>query len=98
MAIVALFSVASAVKIESQTNSTRVPASNTLISSDAFAEAAVQARIDADSDISKEIRHHKTVDAQAHNKAWKKHFKESDFYAQYAKHNEEELKCKENCN
>ena len=68
-----------------------------MISSDAFADAAVQARVDADADIANSIKHHEAVDSQAHNKAWKKHFKESEFYKQYAKHNEEESKCKENC-
>lgn len=97
VAIMALVSTASAVKIEQHTNSTGAPASATLISSDAFANAAVQARVDADSDIANEIKHHRTVDASAHNKAWKKHFKESEFYKQYAKHNEEESRCKENC-
>lgn len=96
-AIMALLSTASAIKIEKHTKAA-APANNTLISSDAFADAAVQARIDADSDIANEIKHHQAVDAQAHNKAWKKHFKESEFYKEYAKHNEEETKCKDNCN
>lgn len=97
VAIMALLSAASAIKIEKHTNSTGAPPTSALITSDAFADAAVQARVDADSDISQEIKHHHTIDASAHNKAWKKHFKESDFYKQYAKHTEEESRCKENC-
>ena len=67
---------------------TELPDDYALINSEAFAEAAVQARIDADADISNEVRHHRTVNAAAHNKAWKKHFKGSEFYKRYAQHNE----------
>ena len=63
-----------------------VPESYAQINSDAFANAAVQARIDADADISNQVRHHHMVNAAAHNKAWKKHFKESEFYQLYAEH------------
>jgi len=57
------------------------------IGSEDFAEAAVQARIDADMDIGLEVQHHHKVSADAHNKAWKKHFKDSGFYKNYATHN-----------
>lgn len=57
----------------------------------------MQARIDADADIAREISHHHEVSGQAHNIAWKKHFKDSEFYKEYAKHNEQEAHCKEQC-
>ena len=94
LAIAALLSPSLALKI----TNTSMPPSDNLISSEAFADAAVQARIEADSDIANEIKHHRSVDASAHNKAWKKHFKESEFYKQYAKHNDEQSRCKEACN
>jgi len=60
------------------------------VSSNDFAKAAVQARIDADMDIGLEIQHHHKISADAHNKAWKKHFKDSSFYKSYAQHNTEQ--------
>ena len=101
LAIMALVSTTSAIKIAKNINSIEhagAPPTTTLITSDAFADAAVQARIDADNDISQEIKHHHTIESQAHNKSWKKHFKESDFYKQYSKHTEEEIRCKDGCN
>ena len=32
------------------------------------------------------------VDSASHNKAWKKHFKSSEFYKKYAQHNEQHEK------
>lgn len=75
----------------------KLPADYAQINSEAFADAAVQARIDADSDIANEVRHHHMVNAASHNKAWKKHFKESEFYKLYAKHNDDEQKCEADC-
>jgi len=37
------------------------------------------------------------VNAESHNKSWKKHFKGSQFYQAYAQHNEEETGCKNDC-
>jgi len=108
-AVVALFLGAisidqvSSVKLYSETERhhhhkfTNLPADYAQINSEAFADAAVQARVDADADIANEVRHHRMVDAASHNKAWKKHFKESEFYQQYAKHNDEEQKCEADC-
>jgi len=47
------------------------------ISADAFADAAVQARIQADSDVEAMKAKHQSVNSSTHNKAWKKHFQES---------------------
>ena len=47
------------------------------ISAEEFANAAVQARIEADQDIRQEIKNHKKISSAAHNKAWKKHFKDT---------------------
>lgn len=91
-----------AVKISSETEKhhhtfSKLPADYAQINSEAFADASVQARVDADADIANEVRHHHMVNAASHNKAWKKHFKESSFYKQYAIHNEEQQKCESGC-
>ena len=91
--IIALFlgvASVSAIKLDSGKHKhhhhslTELPEDYAQINSEAFAEAAVQARIEADEDISNEIRHHRKIDAASHNKAWKKHFKTSEFYKKYA--------------
>ena len=67
------------------------------ISADAFADAAVQARIQADSDVEAMKANHQSVNSSTHNKAWKKHFQESKFYKNYAQHNKSQSECKGEC-
>ena len=65
--------------------------------SDAFANAAVDARIEADMDVASQVSEHQRVAANAHNEAWKKHFKESEFYHEYAQKNQEREDCHGKC-
>jgi hypothetical protein len=66
-------------------------------SSDAFANAAVDARIQADMDVAQQMREHHQLSANAHNEAWKRHFKESEFYHEYAQKNQEREDCHGKC-
>ena len=44
-----------------------------------------------------ETKAHHKVSADAHNKAWKEHFKNTEFFSNYAQHNAKKHECKGKC-